>query len=210
MRGALLDAVLTGPVDARVVREQIIAETRGNPLALLELPRAATPAHLAGGFGLPGALEGRIEDSFRQRVDALPAPARRLLLLGGRPIRTGDPVLVWRARGEARDRYPGPRDRRRRQGWPSSVRGSGFRHPLARSAVYRSGAGYGQTGRCTGPWPRPPIRRLTRIAGPGTGRRAAAGPDEEVAAELEDSAGRAQAARAGSPRRRPSWNARRC
>ena len=64
---ALLDAVLPGPVDARV-REQIVAETRGNPLALLELPRGLTAAELAGGFGLPGALEGRIEDSFRHGV----------------------------------------------------------------------------------------------------------------------------------------------
>jgi hypothetical protein len=66
----LLDAVLPGPIDARV-REQIVAETRGNPLALLELPRVATLTHLAGGFGLPDALEGRIEDGFRRRVDAL-------------------------------------------------------------------------------------------------------------------------------------------
>ena len=92
---ALLDAALTGPVDARV-REQIVAETRGNPLALLELPRSSTPAHLAGGFGLPSALLGRIEDSFRRRVDVLPAQARRLLLLAAADP-TGDPVLVWRA-----------------------------------------------------------------------------------------------------------------
>ena len=94
---SLLDAVLPGPIDARV-REQIIAETRGNPLALLELPRAAAPTHLAGGFGLPAALAGRIEDSFRQRVDALPAQARRLLLLAAADP-TGNPVLVWRAAG---------------------------------------------------------------------------------------------------------------
>ena len=71
---ALLDSVLAGPLDERV-REQIVAETQGNPLALLELPRGLTAAELAGGFGLPGAvpLAGSIEDSFRRRVEALPA-----------------------------------------------------------------------------------------------------------------------------------------
>jgi AAA ATPase domain len=94
---ALLASVLTGPIDAQI-RDQIVAETRGNPLALLELPRGLTAAELAGGFGLPGvvALPGRIEESFRRQVDALPPETRRLLLLAaGDP--TGDPVLVWRA-----------------------------------------------------------------------------------------------------------------
>ena len=70
---ALLDSVLAGPLDARV-RDQMVAETRGNPLALLELPRGLTPAELAGGFGLPGVvpLLGRIEESFRRRIEDLP------------------------------------------------------------------------------------------------------------------------------------------
>ncbi len=103
---ALLDAVLTGPIDARV-RDEIVAETRGNPLALLELPRVATPAELAGGFGLPGALPltGRIEDSFRRQIGALPAQARRLLLLLAAADPTGDPALIWRA--ARRGRRPG-------------------------------------------------------------------------------------------------------
>jgi hypothetical protein len=69
---ALLESALTGPLDARV-RDQFIAETRGNPLALLELPRGLTAEQLAGGFGLPGALPlpRRIEESFRRRVDDL-------------------------------------------------------------------------------------------------------------------------------------------
>ena len=69
-----------GPLDERV-QERIVAETRGNPLALLELPRGLTPAQLAGGFGLPGAmaLSGRIEESFRRRLETLPADTRRLL-----------------------------------------------------------------------------------------------------------------------------------
>src|SRR6266699_2168418 len=94
---ALLDSVLPGPIDGRV-RDQIVAETRGNPLALLELPRGLTLAELAGGFGLPGAvpLAGSIEESFRRRVGALPRQSRRLLLLAAADP-TGDPALVWRA-----------------------------------------------------------------------------------------------------------------
>src|SRR5215467_6980382 len=96
---ALLDSVLTGPLDERV-RDQFVAETRGNPLALLELPRGLTAAELAGGFGLPGALPlpGRIEESFRRRVEALAAQARLLLLLAAAEP-AGDLALVWRAAG---------------------------------------------------------------------------------------------------------------
>src|SRR5882672_2042927 len=85
---ALLDAVLTGPLDPRV-RDQIVAETRGNPLALLELPGGLTPAELGGGFGFPGSLplSGRIEESFRRRLEALPAATRLLLL-----VAAADPV----------------------------------------------------------------------------------------------------------------------
>jgi hypothetical protein len=91
---ALLDSVLTGPLDTRV-RDRIIAETRGNPLALLELPRGLTPAELAGGFGFAGAapIFGTIEDSFRRRVRALPDPSRRLLLVAAADP-TGEPGLV--------------------------------------------------------------------------------------------------------------------
>ena len=90
-RGTLLDSALAGPLDARV-RDRIVAETRGNPLALLELPRGLTPAELAGGFGLPGAapLSGRIEESFRRRLEALPAGTRRLLLVAAADP-AGDP-----------------------------------------------------------------------------------------------------------------------
>src|SRR5579863_8258687 len=78
---ALLDSVLTAPLDSRV-RDRIVAEARGNPLALLELPRGLTPAELAGGFALPGGstVSGRIEDAYRQRLDGLSAPTRCLLL----------------------------------------------------------------------------------------------------------------------------------
>src|SRR5258705_1921472 len=94
---ALLDSVLPARLDERVL-EQIVAETRGNPLALLELPRGLTPAQLAGGFGLPGALplSARIEQSFERRLARLPRDARRLLLLAAaEPV--GDPALPLRA-----------------------------------------------------------------------------------------------------------------
>src|SRR5246127_5188689 len=94
---ALLESALTGPVDARV-RDLLVAETRGNPLALLELPRGLAPAELAGGFGLPGAvsLPGRIEDSFGRQLGGLPEQNRRLLALAAADP-TGDPLLVRRA-----------------------------------------------------------------------------------------------------------------
>jgi hypothetical protein len=96
---ALLEAALAGPLDARV-RDLIIAETRGNPLALLELPRGLSPAELAGGFGLPAAapLTGRIEDSFARQLEALPDRIRRLVQLAAADS-SGDGALVWRAAG---------------------------------------------------------------------------------------------------------------
>ena len=95
--GELLDSILTAPLDPRV-REQIISETRGVPLAMLELLRDVTPAELAGGFGLTGGVpvSGGVEESFRRRIDALPSDSRRLLQLAAAdPV--GDPLLVWRA-----------------------------------------------------------------------------------------------------------------
>jgi AAA ATPase domain len=186
---ALLDAALTGPVDARV-REQIVAETRGNPLALLELPRAAAPAELAGGFGLPGALPGRIEDSFRRRADVLPAQTRRLLLLAAADP-TGDPALVWRAAGRLGIdiQAAGPAAEAGLAEFGARVR---LRHPLVRSAAYRSAPArdrqevHRALADTTDPEADPDRRAWHRA-------QAAAGPDETVAAELERSAGRAQA-----------------
>jgi DNA-binding CsgD family transcriptional regulator len=188
---ALLDSALAGPLDARV-RDQIVAETQGNPLALLELPRGLTPVELAGGFGLPGAtaLPGRIEESFRRQLAALPAPARRLMLLAAADP-SGDPVLLRRAAG--------------RLGLPVQVAVPAveaglvefgarvlFRHPLVRSAAYRSAAAADRQeahevlAAVTDPQADPDRRAWHRA-------QAATGPDEEVAAELERSAGRAQA-----------------
>jgi DNA-binding CsgD family transcriptional regulator len=188
---ALLDNVLTGPLDERV-RDQVVTETRGNPLALLELVRGLTPAELAGGFGLPARmpLSGGIEESFGRRVATLPAQTRLLMLIAAADP-TGDPVLVWRAAG------------RLRVGAGAAVPAAGagllefgararFRHPLVRSATYRWAS----------PQDRLDVHRaLAEVTDPDLDpdrrawhrAQAAPGPDEQVAGELELSAGRADA-----------------
>src|SRR5258708_13914720 len=96
-------------MDSRV-RDRIIAETRGNPLALLELPWGLTPEQLAGGFGLPSGmpLSGRIEESFGRQLGALPAQTQRLVLLAPADP-SGDPLLVWRGAPNLRVPAPGAR-----------------------------------------------------------------------------------------------------
>ena len=188
---ALLDEVLTGPLDP-LVRDQIVTETRGNPLALLEFVRGLTPAQLAGGFGLPGQalLSDSPEESFRRRVEALPARTRLLLLVAAADP-TGDPVLVWRAAGRlgisAEAATPAASAGLLEFG--TRVR---FRHPLVRSAAYRWAS----------PQQRHDVHRaLAAATDPGIDpdrrawhrAQAAPGPDEQVAAELELSAARAQA-----------------
>jgi predicted ATPase len=132
----LLDSALTGPLDARV-RDLIVAETRGNPLALLELPRGLALGELAGGFGLPGAvsLPGRIEDSFGRRLEGLPEQTRLLLALAAADP-SGDPLLVWRA--AERLGIPGAAGAPTPAGLAEFGARVRFRHPLARSAAYRS------------------------------------------------------------------------
>src|SRR6266446_1473616 len=96
---ALLDSAVRVRLDEQVW-DRVVAETNGNPLALLELPRGLSPAQLAGGFGLVGAqaVPARIEQGFRKRLEALPADTRSLMLVAAaEPV--GDPVLVWRAAG---------------------------------------------------------------------------------------------------------------
>ena len=187
----LLASVIRGPLDDRI-RDRIVAETRGNPLALLELPRGLTPAELAGGFGLPDAmaLSGRIEESFQQRVDAQPKQTKLLLLVAAaEPV--GDPILVRRAaeRIGLSVEAPGPAEAAGLLELGARVR---FRHPLVRSAVYRSAAltdrrsAHAALAKVTDPEV-DPDRRAWHLA------QAVAGPDEDVAAELERSAGRAQA-----------------
>ena len=141
---ALLGSVLPVPLDERV-RERLVAETRGNPLALLELPRGSTPAELAGGFGLldvPG-LSGRIEDSFRRRFAGLPAETQRLLLVAAaEPV--GDPVLVWRA---AKRLGIGVQAAAETDGLLTIGASVTFRHPLVRSSVYRAASPEDEAGR---------------------------------------------------------------
>jgi hypothetical protein len=134
---ALLASVIPGRLDERVT-DQLLVESEGNPLALLELPRGLSPAQLAGGFGLPGALSlsGRIEERFIQRLDALPEDTQRLLLVAAADP-TGDQALLWRAAERLAITGPvlEPAESAGLLELGARVR---FRHPLARSAVYRA------------------------------------------------------------------------
>jgi hypothetical protein len=186
----LLGSVIRWPLDERV-RDRIVAETGGNPLALLELPRGLSPAALAGGFGLPGVqpLPARIEHSFQRRLAPLSADTRRLLLVAAAES-AGESTLVWRAAGrlgigvEAAEaaELEGLVD------FGARVR---FRHPLVRSAIYRSASAQDRRdvhrvlAEVTDPQ-LDPDRRAWHLA------QATSEPDEEVAGELERSAGRAQ------------------
>jgi DNA-binding CsgD family transcriptional regulator len=187
----LLELVLSGPLDTRV-RDQIVTETRGNPLALLELARGLTPAELAGGFGPPGGvpLSRTIEESFRRRLEALPDATQRLLQLAAAdPV--GDPALVWRAaeRLAIGTEAAIPAAEEGLLEFGARVR---FRHPLVRSAAYRSASLqerqdiHRALAESTDP-ESDPDRRVWHRA------QATPGPDKEVAEELERSAGRAQA-----------------
>ena len=186
----LLAAAIPGPLDEGV-RDRIVAETRGNPLALLELPRGLTYAELAGGFRLPEPqdLSDRIESSFQRRLDVLPPDTRRMLLLAGVDP-TGDPALLYRAASWLGVRVDG-----------HDLTGDGllqwgtrmiFCHPLARSAVCRAAPpeqrreAHRALAEATDPV-RDADRRIWHLA------HATQEPDEGLAAELEHSAERAQA-----------------
>jgi DNA-binding CsgD family transcriptional regulator len=187
---SLLEAVVPGRLDERV-RDRIVAETRGNPLALLELYGSVGPAQLAGGFALPdaGNVVDRIEEQYRRRIAALPDATRRLMLLAAAdPV--GDATLVWRAAqtlGLEREALE-PASTERLLEIGARVR---FRHPLVRSAVYRAApvsdrrAVHGALASATDPETDPDRRAWHRA-------HAATAPDEDVAAELIASASRAQ------------------
>jgi DNA-binding CsgD family transcriptional regulator len=186
----LLESVMVGAIDPRV-RDRIVAETRGVPLAIIEVPRSVSATELAGGFWISGkrSSAAAIEEGFVSRIKSLPAETQRLLLLAAaEPV--GDAALFLRAAAmlgipvdalapaEAAGVIEfGPRMR--------------FHHPLMRSAAYRAAdlterrAIHGALADATDP-DTDPDRRAWHAA------NAAAGPDDAVAAELETSAGRAQ------------------
>ena len=187
----LLTAAVRAPLDGRV-RDRIVAEARGNPLALLELPRSTRPTQLAGGFELPDTLSVpyRVEDEFRRRSDDLP-PDTQLLLLVAAAEPTGDVTLLWRAAAELRiaREAAAPAEAAGLLEIDTRVR---FCHPLARSAVYRATTppdhrrAHGALAAATDPQTNPDRRAWHRA-------QAVLGTDEEAAAELERSADRARA-----------------
>ncbi len=188
---ALLDAAWPGRLDEQV-RDRVIAESRGNPLALLELPRGLTPTELAGGFELPdaGPLATQIEQSFRRQLEFLPAETRLLMLTAAaEPV--GDVALLWRAGSllGLRPEAAVAAQTARLIDLGARVR---FRHPLVRSTVYRAASAtdrlmvHRALAEATDA-EREPDRRAWHRG------HAASGVDESAADELERSAGRARA-----------------
>ncbi|WP_061007027.1 AAA family ATPase [Mycolicibacterium mucogenicum] len=187
----LLDSVLLGRVDERV-RDRLVAETRGIPLALLEVPRSVSAAELAGGFwnmGSRRSVTGQVEDSYRRRVEALPPATQQLLFLAAADA-VGDAALFQRAATTLGLSVGAlaPAEAAGLIEFGARVR---FSHPLMRSAVYRAAdvnerrAVHRALAEATDPR-HDPDRRVWHFA------HAAAGPDDAVAADLERSAGRAQ------------------
>jgi DNA-binding CsgD family transcriptional regulator len=188
---ALLTAAVPGQLDEHV-RDRIVAETQGNPLSLLELPREMSSGELAGGYGVPH-VGGQMEEHFARRVNGLPESTRRLLLLAAADP-TGDATLLWRAA----ETFGVPRS-------AAAAAESGqlidigshvrFHHPLVRSAAYAAGtlddrcAAHAALAAATDA-EIDPERRVWHLAA------AATGPDEAVALQLEQMAAAAQA-RAG-------------
>src|SRR5580704_11388143 len=186
---ALLATVISGPLDESV-RARILAETRGHPLALLELYRGRSAADLAGGFALPdaGDLPRRIEDQYAARLGELPAEVQRLVLLAAAdPV--GDPTLILRA-AEVLGLDTGTVNLAAASDLLEFGANVRFRHPLVRSAAYRAAAAddrravHEALAAVTDPLADPDRRAWHRA-------HATAGPDEAVAEELINSAGRA-------------------
>lgn len=186
---ALLESALPGRIDAQVA-DRIVAETHGNPLALLELPRGLSAAELAGGYYRPDVLPvaGQLERHYRARIQALPDDTRQLMLIAAaEPV--GDVTLLLgaaRVSGLATAALA-PAEEAGLLEVGARVR---FRHPLVRSAVYRAARlqdrreAHRALAQATDPAHDPDRRAWHRA-------HAAAGPDESVATELERSAGRA-------------------
>ena len=190
----LLAAAVPGPLDDGV-RDRLVAETRGNPLALLELVRETSEAELAGGFGIPSTstVPSHLHDRYLRRVQALPEQTRRVMLIAAADP-TGDPTLLWRA-AQALDLAHDAAEPARAERLLEIGSGVRFRHPLMRAAAYAAGsaedrrAAHQALADATDAVD-DPDRRAWHLAA------AANGPDEAVAAELERAAERAQA-RAG-------------
>ncbi|HKA28450.1 MAG TPA: LuxR C-terminal-related transcriptional regulator, partial [Candidatus Binatia bacterium] len=187
----LLASVLRVPL-TEAVRERILAESRGNPLALLELPRGLTTAELGSVFGASDApaLSGRIEESLRRRLGELPTDTQRLLLLAAaEPV--GDPALLWRAAEQLGIGLQAAAAAESEELLQVAARVT-FPHPSVRSAVYRAAAPHERRAvhralaEATDPELDPDRRAWQRA-------QATLGPDEDVAFELERSAARAQA-----------------
>ena len=187
----VLGFAIAGRVDERVV-DRIVAETRGNPLALLELPRGLSAAELAGGFGVSSTqpLSARLEQSFLGRVRSMPEETQRFLLLAAAEP-AGDPALLMRAAelvGLGVEAAV-PAEAVGLIELAAQVR---FQHPLVRSAIYRAApladrqAVHRALAEATDPQADPDRRAWHRA-------QAALGADEDLAAELERSAERAQA-----------------
>jgi hypothetical protein len=198
----LFNAVLRVPMDVRI-RNRIVAETHGNPLALVEWPLGLTPTDLGGGYAMPARLltPSRLNESFRRRVAELPAATQRFLAVAAAEP-TGDPVIVWRAAatlGVSSDDAAPAID--------SGVVEIGmrvwFRHPLMRSAVYGSAASedrlaaHRALAEATDPEDDPDRRAWHQALG-------TRGPDEAIADALEQSARRARHAADLLPRLRYS------
>ncbi|WP_433570319.1 helix-turn-helix transcriptional regulator [Streptomyces sp. CA-251247] len=186
---ALLAAAVSVRLDP-LVRDRIVAEARGNPMALLYLPHALAPAELAGGFWLPGSrpLTSYLENAFHQQFRSLPEDSQRLLQTAAAEP-TGDVCLLFRAIGLQNIPVDAaaPADAAELVDFRTRVR---FRHPLVRSAIYqRMSAQDRRTAHralAQATDAHDPDRRAWHRA------RAAAWPDESIATDLEESAGRAQ------------------
>jgi DNA-binding CsgD family transcriptional regulator len=187
-RALLLDNV-HGPLDAAVC-DQIVTESHGNPRALLALPRTWNAAELAGGFGLPGIepLADKREESYARRLGQLPSDTQALVLAAAAES-LGDPVLLHRAAGIL-GLVMAAANPAVDAGLLKVGRRVEFAHPLVRSAAYRTAAAHD----------RQRVHRALAEATDATDRdrrawhraHAAPGPDEQIAAELEDAVGQAQ------------------
>ena len=187
----LLGSVIGGRLDPRV-RQRIVAETHGNPLAIIQLPRGLSGAELSAGLGpsVGVSLPNQIKQSFLGRYRKLPNPTRQLLMLAAaEPL--GDPNLLWRAAAAAGlpDTPVSPADT---GGLMSIGQYVQFEHPLARAAIYDAATGqerqaaHRAIAQATDPETDPDHRAWHRS-------QAATGTDDEVAAELEYASGRALA-----------------